>query len=285
MTLTYIFHSGFVLETEQSILVFDYWLDPSGVMDSVIQSEKPMYVFSSHFHEDHFTKEIFEWKKQREGVTYILSKDIYKHRRASKEDADVWLAKGGIWSDDTISVWALGSTDSGVSWIVETEDKRIFHAGDLNNWYAKFLSDDNPDQERYSFEMEEVFNPIAHEKQFLGELKDIRKVADSFDVVMFPIDGRVGNGYTLGARQFIERFKVGLFVPMHFTTGFEPSEQREQSRRFSSTARRGKSTCSNYAESRERKSGAQSSWRMKEFTDEKNISFWEINREGETIEI
>ena len=96
----------------------------------------------------------------------------------------MWLAKGGTWSDDTISVWALGSTDSGVSWIVETEDKRIFHAGDLNNWYAKFLSDDNPDQLRYSFEMEEVFNPIAHEKQFLGELKDIRKVADSFDVVL-----------------------------------------------------------------------------------------------------
>ena len=224
MTLTYIFHSGFVLETEQSILLFDYWMDPCGVMDNVL-------------------------KKQREGITYILSKDIYKHRRASKEDADVWLAKGGTWSDDTISVWALGSTDSGVSWIVETEGHRIFHAGDLNNWYAKFLSDDNPDQERYSFEMEETFNPIAHEKQFLGELKDIRKVADSFDVVMFPIDGRVGNGYTLGGRQFIERFKVGLFVPMHFTTGFE------------------------------------SSWRMKEFTDEKNISFWEITREGETIEI
>ena len=71
MTLTYIFHSGFVLETEQSILVFDYWLDPSGVMDGVLRSEKPMYVFSSHFHEDHFTKDIFEWKKQREGVTYM----------------------------------------------------------------------------------------------------------------------------------------------------------------------------------------------------------------------
>ena len=262
MTLTYIFHSGFVLETEQSILLFDYWMDPSGVMDGVLRSGKPLYVFASHFHEDHFTKEIFEWKKLREGITYILSKDIYKHRRASKEDADVWLAKGGTWSDDTISIWAMGSTDSGVSWIVETEGHRIFHAGDLNNWYAKFLSDDNPDQQRYSFEMEEVFNPIAHEKQFLGELKDIRKVADSFDVVMFPIDGRVGrsssarllpegrkNGYTLGGRQFIERFKVGLFVPMHFTTGFE------------------------------------SSWRMKEFTDEKNITFWEINREGETIEI
>ncbi len=40
----------------------------------------------------------------------------------------------------------------------------IFHAGDLNSWYGKFLSDDNLAQERYSFEMEETFNPIAHEK-------------------------------------------------------------------------------------------------------------------------
>ena len=62
MTLTYIFHSGFMLETEQSILVFDYWMDPSGVMDGVLRNEKPLYVFSSHFHEDHFTKDIFEWK-------------------------------------------------------------------------------------------------------------------------------------------------------------------------------------------------------------------------------
>ena len=62
MTLTYIFHSGFVLETEQSILVFDYWMDPSGVMDGVLRSGKPLYDFASHFHEDHFTKEIFEWK-------------------------------------------------------------------------------------------------------------------------------------------------------------------------------------------------------------------------------
>ena len=249
MTLTYIFHSGFVLETEESILIFDYWLDLNGVVPPFLKKDKHVYVFSSHFHEDHFNSAIFEWRKQREDITYILSKDIYKHRRANKEDADVWLAKGGTWSDETISVWALGSTDSGVSWIVETEGKRIFHAGDLNNWYAKFLPDAVPGQQMYSFEMEEVFDPIAHEKQYLGELKDIRKIADGFDVVMFPIDGRIGNGYTLGGRQFIERFKVGLFVPMHFTTGFE------------------------------------SAWRMKGFTDEKGIPFWKISREGESYSI
>lgn len=249
MTLAYIFHSGFVLETDSSILVFDYWLDPSRVMPSVLKKPKPLYVFSSHFHEDHFTKEIFQWRNLRQDIIYILSKDIYKRRRANMEDADVWLAKGSTWRDERISVWALSSTDSGVSWIVETEGRRIFHAGDLNNWYAKFLPDAVPGQKMYSFEMEEVFDPIAHEKQYLGELKDIRKIADGFDVVMFPIDGRIGNGYTLGGRQFIERFKVGLFVPMHFTTGFE------------------------------------SAWRFKEFTDEAHIPFWAISREGETIEI
>ena len=149
-----------------------------------------------------------------------------------------------------MSVWALGSTDSGVSWIVETEGRRIFHAGDLNNWYARFLPEAVPGETIYSEEFDEEIDPIAHEKQYLGELKDIRKITDSFDVVMFPIDGRIGNGYTLGGRQFIERFKVGLFVPMHFVA-----------------------------------SGFESSWRMKEFTDEKDIPFWEISKEGETIPI
>ena len=180
----------------------------------------------------------------------IIREDKLCEMRANKEDADVWLAKGGAWSDDTLSVWALGSTDSGVSWIVETEGKRIFHAGDLNNWYARFLPEAVPGETIYSEEFDEEIDPIAHEKQYLGELKDIRKITDSFDVVMFPVDGRIGNGYTLGGRQFIERFKVGLFVPMHFVA-----------------------------------SGFESAWRMKEFTDEKGISFWEIRKEGETIDI
>ena len=250
MTLTYIFHSGFALETEQSILVFDYWLDPNDVIPSVLRSPKSLYVFASHFHEDHFTKEIFEWKDRVAKTTYILSKDILRHRRASKEDADVWLAKSGSWSDGVVSVKALGSTDSGVSWIVETEGKLIFHAGDLNNWYARFLPDAIPGQTIYSEEFDEDIDPIAHEKQYLGELKDIRKVTDHFDIVMFPIDGRIGNGYTLGGRQFIERFKVGLFVPMHFVA-----------------------------------SGFESAWRFKEFTEEKNVPFWQISREGESIEV
>lgn len=275
MTLTYIFHSGFALEAERTILIFDYWLDPAHVVPAILQKDKPLYIFSSHFHEDHFNRAIFEWKKQREGITTILSKDILRHRRAKKEEADVWIAKGGTWADHRLAVWALGSTDSGVSWIVEVEGKRIFHAGDLNNWYAKFLPEAVPGQKIYSTEFEEFIDPIAHEKQYLDELKDIRKVTDYFDVVMFPIDGRIGNGYTLGGRQFIERFKVGLFVPMHFITPItEPKEQPAQD-----------TSCQNPAESRGWKSNTESANRFKEFTDRMALPFWEISKEGESREV
>ena len=60
MTLRYIFHSGFLIETTRCILVFDYWMDPADVMSGYMNTCKHVYVFSSHFHEDHFTKEIFK---------------------------------------------------------------------------------------------------------------------------------------------------------------------------------------------------------------------------------
>ena len=250
MRLTYLFHSGFSLETDTCLLVFDYWMDPARVMPRLLESDKPLYVLASHFHEDHFSPRIFTWKEQRPDITYILSKDILKHRRACREAADAWLAKGAAWQDKCIRVTATGSTDSGVSWVVEVGDRRIFHAGDLNNWYARFLTEDYRGGLVHSEEFGMDIDPAREEKRYLGELKDIRKVAEGFDLVMFPVDGRIGNGYTRGARQFIERFRVGLFVPMHFVAcGFE------------------------------------SAWRMQEFTDAQDIRFWRIGRAGESVEL
>lgn len=79
MQLTYIFHSGFVFETDQCILVFDYWMDPAGVLPRYLESSKPMYVFASHFHEDHFTPEILTWRERKDNIRYLLSKDILRH--------------------------------------------------------------------------------------------------------------------------------------------------------------------------------------------------------------
>lgn len=268
LQLTYIFHSGFALKTEQCILIFDYWMDPARLMPQILADERPLYVFASHFHEDHYSRRIQDWRKTKENITYILSKDILRHHRAEQDAADVWMVKGQTWEDNHIKVVATGSNDSGVSWIVELKDTlliykdkgsypyRIFHAGDLNNWYARFLTDDGKIPEKIISEEFGEINPLAEEKQYLGELKDIRRILNEkatprtevqdFDLVMFPVDGRIGNGYTRGGRQFIDRFTVGQFVPMHFVA-----------------------------------SGFESSWRFKEFANEKDIPFWEITKEGD----
>lgn len=55
MKLTYIFHSGFAVEIHSCILVFDYWMDPANCLPEILSKGKPVYVFASHFHEDHFS--------------------------------------------------------------------------------------------------------------------------------------------------------------------------------------------------------------------------------------
>lgn len=207
-SITYIYHSGFALETERCAVVIDCWQDPAGVVEPLLRGPKPLYVLASHFHEDHFNPMVLGWGDARKGVTYVLSKDIMRRRRAPR-DAAVWLTKGCEYADGNVSVRAFGSTDSGVSLLVELGGRLFFHAGDLNNWQPPQSADDTA--------------AMRAEAMFLGELKDLRKVVDAVDVAMFPIDARIGGDYIRGARQFVARMTPRLFVPMHFTACGEAS--------------------------------------------------------------
>lgn len=248
MRLTYLFHSGFAIETERCIVIVDYWIDPTDSVKGLLQSDKPVYVLASHHHEDHFNREVFRWKRQKTDIKYLLARDILDNLRADADEADVWFEKGDSWSDGCLKVTAFGSNDCGVSWMLEVDGKRIFHAGDLNNWYAKFLTDHYRGRKIFSFEFNCEIDPVEDERRFLAELDDIAKATDTFDLVMFPIDGRIGNGYMLGARQFLDRFCVRQLVPMHFVL-----------------------------------SGFESAWRMKEYTQPKGVPFWAIGFDGESL--
>ncbi len=72
MKITYIHHSGVSVETEHAVLLFDYFKGQLPAWDE----KKPLFVFASHFHEDHYSPVIFELLEDREDVHYILSKDI-----------------------------------------------------------------------------------------------------------------------------------------------------------------------------------------------------------------
>ena len=54
MQITYIYHSGFLVETAECYYLFDYY---KGTLPP-LKSDKPILVFASHSHGDHYNKEI-----------------------------------------------------------------------------------------------------------------------------------------------------------------------------------------------------------------------------------
>jgi len=212
MRLVYIYHSGFAVEAEGFSMVIDYYKDTSPeygkglVHDYFLKSVKPLYVLSSHVHPDHFNPEILEWKNRNRNIRYLFSKDILGRRGVTAGDA-CFLEKGEVFSDECLTVRAFGSTDVGISFLIEAEGQTIFHAGDLNNWHWK--DESTPEEAR------------ASEAAFLNELNDISRFTDTVDVAMFPVDPNMGRDYMLGARQFVERVQTALFAPMHFGENYE----------------------------------------------------------------
>ncbi|GCB35864.1 hypothetical protein KGMB02408_28090 [Bacteroides faecalis] len=100
MILDYIYHSGFAIEAEGVTVIIDYYKDSSEternrgiVHDRLLKRPGKLYVLSTHFHPDHFNREILTWKEQRPDIHYIFSKDILKHHRAKTEDA-IYIQKG-----------------------------------------------------------------------------------------------------------------------------------------------------------------------------------------------
>lgn len=213
MTLDYIYHSGFALETAEATLIIDYYKDSSEtehnrgiVHDYLLQRPGKLYVLATHFHPDHFNRDILSWKEIRPDIQYIFSKDILKSHRANPEDAN-YIKKGEIYQDETIRIEAFGSTDVGSSFLIDLPDWRLFHAGDLNNWHWS--------EESTEDEIKKANG------DFLAEVKYLKERAPKIDLALFPVDRRMGKDYMKGAKQFIEQIKTTIFVPMHFSEDYE----------------------------------------------------------------
>ena len=212
MKLDYIYHSGFAIEADGATILIDYWKDSSAeagqglVRDRLLRRPGAFYVLATHFHPDHFNPEVLRWREVRPDIHYIFSKDILKHRRAKADDA-FYINKGGVYEDDHLRVQAFGSTDVGVSFLLDLQGLRLFHAGDLNNWH--WSEESTPQEIRKA------------EGDYLAEIRDLQQESPAVDVALFPVDRRMGRAYMRGALQFVERIKTRIFVPMHFGDDYE----------------------------------------------------------------
>lgn len=194
MQITYVGHSGFYMELENVLLLFDYY---KGELPEFPRSKR-LYVFASHRHPDHFNPEIFRLAEEKEDIFFLLSSDIWECRIPKELKARaVRLKPSERCSLENITIQTLKSTDEGVAFLVMCGGKRIYHAGDLNDWRWP------GEPENWNRQMKENFD------KYIEPLRNMH-----IDAAFVPLDPRQEDYYCLGLDYFLS-----------LTAGGNPSER------------------------------------------------------------
>ncbi len=184
MRLTFITHSSFLLEGEKAALLFDYYGE--GVLP---ETDKPLYILSSHFHHDHYNKCIFELNAE----SYILSDTIkLKEIPEEKRKITTRVHEGERINNGYFTVKTFGSTDCGISFYITLDNKHIYFAGDNNIWYW-----DEEDE---------------HMKSDFFKMID---GMDSVDIAFLPVDPRLEENAFLTIEAFDKIYSPDIIIPMH----------------------------------------------------------------------
>lgn len=212
MKVWYCHHSGVAVKTQRHLLLFDLFgeaLEPKegqglqqGYFDPKEAEDQNTIVFVSHEHEDHFDPRIFSFRDKIKRIEYVLPEEldeifspavfVHPHMQVNLPDC---------------RITTLDSTDIGVAYLVETDGKLIYHAGDLNRWHWEGEEEAfNKDQElRYRREME-----------YLAKQLDGREI----DLAFVPLDPRQEENCILGLQELLCHVRVKQVVPIHFWGDF-----------------------------------------------------------------
>lgn len=208
MKITYLYHSGFCVELTECVLVFDYY---KGELPR-FETDKPVYVFASHKHQDHFQMKIFDLTGQYKNIHYFFGPDLklsagYLERNGadpSVRERITNLEKRQELEFEGLKIRSLRSTDAGCAFLVETRDKRLYHAGDLNWWHWK--------GETASWNE-------TMEKDYKREIDSI--AGTRFNAAFVPLDPRLEEACGWGMDYFLERTDAEHVFPMHMWDRYE----------------------------------------------------------------
>ncbi len=207
MKVTFLQHSGFLVEIGDSAFLFDYY---RGVLPDVSKHQK-LYVFVSHSHYDHYNSDIFLLHDKVRNVCYILSDDIILNKADIEADLHVNIENLQIrrvvpnedFTFHDCEVRTLMSTDEGVAFIVSYEGKTIYHAGDLNRWV---------------FPLQEAQRNEWVGNVYMNEIDSLENM--SFDAAFVPVDPTLQDGFYLGLDYFMKHTNTKYVFPMHFWGNF-----------------------------------------------------------------
>ena len=197
MTVTYIHHSCFLVETDASYYLFDY---EKGALPE-LDVQKPIVVLSSHSHADHYNEKIFSLLRQvgMERIQAVLSDDI----AAPADTAVLRAAPGKKYTLDLGQrLTTFCSTDLGVAFLIEDRDQLIYHAGDLNDWVWDEETEDYKHQMTLDY---------RHQIHLLAEALNHREIDTAFVV----LDPRQEGDYDRGLCYFLGNISAKAVYPMH----------------------------------------------------------------------
>ena len=198
MRVTYIHHSGFLVETKHFYYLFDY---ESGELPT-LDIEKPIYALSSHSHSDHYNSDIFKILKKLEmkHIKAILSDDI----EIPKDIDTLHVCANQCYELSTnVKLRTYKSTDLGVAFLLEEYGKLIYHAGDLNDWVW--------DEESEAYNQQMTMDYRQEIKQLARDL-NYRKI----DIAFVVLDPRQEYDYDKGICYFMEQISSKAVYPMHY---------------------------------------------------------------------
>lgn len=210
MEVNYIYQSGFKVELDDKILVFDYSYEKL----SNLKKSKEIYFFTSSCADDHFSSAIFHLGAERENVHYYVCKDnllkskfngvkfflnhIVEKKTRSKI---IYTEPHRFYDDNGIRVRTFSSCDDNdsVAYLVEANGKTIFHAGHMNIWSW-------PDRS-------EAYNNLAKNK-FIAEVDKLKKF--HIDIAFLIVDPRQESCYADGFDYFMRHTDTDRVYPCHF---------------------------------------------------------------------
>ena len=192
MKITHIYHSGFVIELESTVLIFDWY---SGELPDFDPGKK-VFVFVTHGHADHYSSRIWTLRSRYEKICYILDCCTAPEQ---KGDNIFHVQPGRHYRIRNILVYAIRSNDEGVAYVVSAEGYNFFHAGDLNIWHWK---DSQDDQNAYSLKIYR---------------RQIEKISGwCFDAAMIPLDPRLEDNAPNAIIEFMSTVECRHLFPMHY---------------------------------------------------------------------
>jgi possible metal dependent hydrolase len=196
MKVTYLNHSGVLVEFKDYYCIFDYYRGELPLLDK----KKEVIVFCSHCHEDHYNPLIFDLLDER-GLNYrtVLANDISDEKRLLKIKHSFVESNQSYQLDGGLQVETLLSNDSGVAFIVRSDEGIIYHSGDLNDWYWE------GEPEEDNLELRTIYH---------SEIGKIR--GRHFDLAFVPLDPRLEMHYADGLLYFLENVDCDAVYPIHY---------------------------------------------------------------------